>query len=928
MRLFPACRRSPPLLLVFYLLSFLLLPVLHGCHGAKGSADLLASARQYHQQGQPRAAIIELKNLLQKEPGHVEARLLLGTVYSETGEALSAEKELRKAQALGAPKPQVLPLLARTWLMLGQAEQVLKELPEHADNTVAIEAMRGESLLALGRTDQARALYNGMLARQSDQPEALLGLARIAALEQQLPSAELLVEQALRAQPASLEGLRLQGDLQRMQGRPAEAQQSYRRILALAPDNTQAHIDLANLALQQNRFDEAAAQLAGARKTAPSNLGVLQTQALLDFRQGRPKAALAALQQVLKARPEHMPALLLSGAVQLALGSPQLAENALQPFLAAHPAHLYANKMMASILLMRGRNEAAIELLLPLLQSAPEDVELLSLAGEAHLRSRRYAVAGSYFEKASALAPDTPRLHAALGISRLGLGETSRAINELERASVLDSKSPQASTMLVMTLLRNKDNAKALAAVEAMERQHGGNPLLHNLKGGVYLALHDAHAARASFNEALRHDAAYLPALTNLAALDQAENQPAQAQRRYEAALAKSPKNPQLQAALARLAASQGQVKKAQHWLEQAHKEHPDEVAPASLLCNFYLHTGAPDKALALARSLQSGHPDNIEALALRAQVEYSAGLAREALESYMRLATVQNASAPLQMRISSLHLAQGDHQDALQAARRALVIDPSLLEAQVVEVAMQLALKRPREALSAARRVQQQQPRLAAGYKLEGDVLLAQQQPREALAMYERAFQLDKVGPLQVQIYRALLAAGQESAADSRIETWLKANPDDLATRLYLAGSKLSGGQVRPAIRHYELIVAKQPGNVVALNDLAWAYLQAQDGRALDTAERARQLAPHNPAVLDTLGWIVLQQGDSARALALLQQAAGLAPASPEIAYHLGAALFKAGDKAAARRQLEQSLAGRQPFAQRAEAQAMLSSL
>lgn len=917
------CRRC-----LFLLTLCLLLPALGGCHGAQGSADLLAGARQYHQQGQPRAAIIELKNLLQREPDHMQGRLLLGTIYSETGEALSAEKELRKAQALGAPAPQVLPLLARTWLMLGQFEQVLKELPDDADGAVAVQAMRGDALLALGRTADARAVFAALLARHSEQPEALLGLARTAALEQQLPSAELLVQQALRVQPDSLDGLRLQGDLQRMQARQGEAQQSYRKILTLAPDNTQAHIDLANLALQENRFDEAAAQLASARKTAPNNLGVLQTQALLDFRQGRPKAALAALQLVLKAAPEHMPALLLSGAVQLALGSPQLAENALQPFLAAHPSHLYANKMMASILLLRGKNDAAIELLLPLLQAVPDDVELLSLAGEAHLRARRYALAGSYFEKASALAPDTPRLHAALGISRLGLGETARAVNELERASALDNKSPQTGTMLVMTLLRNKDNARALAAVQALEQQHGGNPLLHNLKGGVYLALHDARAARASFEQALRLDAVYLPALTNLATLDQAENQPQQAQRRYLAALAKSPGNAQLQAALARLASAQGQVVEAQRWLELAHKEHPDEVAPASLLCNFYLQTGAPDKALALARSLQSGHPDNPEALALRAQVEYSAGLAREALDSYARLAAVQSGSAPLQMRISSLHLALGDHQGALQAARRALALDPSLLEAQVVEVAMQLALKRPREALAAARRVQQQQPRLAAGYKLEGDVLLAQKQPHEALVLYERAFQLDQVGPLQVQLYRALLAAGQERQADSRIEAWLKANPGDLATRLYLAGSKLASGQYRPAILHYEYIVAKQPDNVIALNDLAWAYLQAGDGRALDTAERARQLAPGNPAVLDTVGWIALQQGDSARALALLQKAAGLAPASPEIAYHLGAALLKAGDKAAARRQLEQSLAGRQPFAQRVEAQAMLSSL
>lgn len=909
------------------LVPLLLLPLLlAGCHGPQGSDSLLADARHYHQQGQPRAAIIELKNLLQKDPQHAQARLLLGTLYSETGETLSAEKELRKAQALGAPPAQVLPLLGKTLLMLGQFEPLLAQLPGDAQAPLAVQALRGDALLALGRQAQARDVYAAILARQAEQPEALLGLARIAVLEQQLASAELLVEQALRVQPASLDGLRLQGDLQRLLGHPAQARRAYQQILALKPGHAQAHIDLASLALQEDQFAEAAAQLASARKLAPNNLGLLQAQALLDFRQGRPKAALAALQLVLKAAPEHMPALLLSGAVQLALGSPQLAENALRPFLAAHPGHPYASKMMAAILLLRGQDDAAIELLLPLLQAAPDDVELLSLLGESHLRARRYAKAGGYFEQAAALAPASPRLHAALGISSLGQGETARAIGELERANALDSKTVQSGTMLVMTLLRNKDNTQALATVQALERQHGSNPLLHNLKGGVQLALQDRPGARASFEQALRLDGSYLPALANLAQLDVGENKPELAQRRYQAALARSPKNAELQAALAKLAATQGKRDEARRWLEQAQADHPDAVAPAALLCNFYLQTGEKDKALALARRLQGSQPGQTEALALRAQVEYSAGLAREALDSYKQLASVQNSSAPLQMRISSLHLALGDPQSALQAARRAHAIEPSLLEAQVVEVAMQLELKRPREALAAARRVQQQQPAMAAGYKLEGDVQLAQGQPLAALAMYERAFQLSKTGPLQVQLYRALLAAGQESQADARMAAWLKGQPGDLATRLYLAGSKLAKEQFQAAIGHYEYVIARQAGNVVALNDLAWAYQHAGDSRALATAERALALAPDNAAVLDTLGWIVLQQGDATRAIAVLRQAAKLAPASPDVHYHLGLALLKSGDKPGARQQLQQLLDGKQPFAQRAQAQALLA--
>ncbi|MEM8517318.1 XrtA/PEP-CTERM system TPR-repeat protein PrsT [Janthinobacterium sp. CAN_S7] len=906
----------------------LLLPLLAGCHGTQSSASLLADAQQYRQKGEARAAIIQLKNLLQKEPDSAPARLLLGSIYIDTGEALSAEKELRKARSLGLASQQVMPLLGKSWLMLGQFDKVLAEIADDAAQPANVLALRGDALLALGRQDEARAVFARLLEAHPGQVEALLGLARLAAQEQQLSATELLLAQALNNAPANLDALRLQGDLLRLQGKNGAARLAYMHILKLKPDNTQAHIDLANLDILENRYLEAAAQLATARKTAPNSLGLLQVQAMLDFRQGKNKAALQSLQLVLRAAPEHMPAILLAGAVQLKLGSPQLAETYLQRFLAVYPTHVYALKMMASIELMRGKTDAALDLLQPALSTFPNDVELLSLAGEAHLRARRYDKAAAFFEQANTLAPDTARLHAALGMSHLGMGENSRAIDELERASVLDKNTPQVGTILVLTLLRNQQNDKALATVKMLEQQQGTNPLLLNLKGGVYLALRDVPAARASFEQALGMDPVYLAALNNLAQLDLAGKKPQQAQQRFERALAKAPKNADLCAALAKLAASQGKTDEARRWLERGHRDNRDAVAPALLLSNFYLQTGAPDKALELARTLQAGHPGDADALAMRAQVEYGAGQTQAALDSYSKLASIQTTSAPAQMRISSLHLALGEHQNALQAVKRAQVLDPTLLEARVVEVALLLALNRQHDALAVARQVQHQQPKLAAGYKLEGDVLMAQKLPQDAVKLYQHALQLSNIGPMQVQLYRALLAAGQLREADARMAAWLQDKPDDLGLRSYVAGVKLAAKQYRSAIEQLQYIVAKDAANVAALNDLAWAYQQQQDPRALATAEQALKLVPDNPIVLDTLGWIVLEQGDVKQATTLLRKAAGLAPKLAEIQYHLGAALAKSSDKPGARKQLEQLLAAHKNFPQRAEAQALLTQL
>jgi predicted Zn-dependent protease len=92
----------------------------------------------------------------------------------------------------------------------------------------------------------------------------------------------------------------------------------------------------------------------------------------------------------------------------------------------------------------------------------------------------------------------------------------------------------------------------------------------------------------------------------------------------------------------------------------------------------------------------------------------------------------------------------------------------------------------------------------------------------------------------------------------------------------------------------------------VVFLNNLAWAYQQTKDARALETAERAYKLKPDNAQIGDTLGWMLVEQGDSKRGIDLLEKAATAAPGNPEYRYHLAQALAKSGDRAKARRELE----------------------
>ena len=99
-------------------------------------------------------------------------------------------------------------------------------------------------------------------------------------------------------------------------------------------------------------------------------------------------------------------------------------------------------------------------------------------------------------------------------------------------------------------------------------------------------------------------------------------------------------------------------------------------------------------------------------------------------------------------------------------------------------------------------------------------------------------------------------------------------------------------------------------------------------DPRALATAEKALVAAPDSPAIMDTLGWMLVEQGNTARALPILKQAVALAPTAAEFRYHLAVALNKSGDKANARLELNKLLSDNTPFAQIDEAKALLKVL
>ncbi|MDN5881798.1 MAG: PEP-CTERM system TPR-repeat protein PrsT, partial [Nitrosospira sp.] len=341
-----------------------------------------------------------------------------------------------------------------------------------------------------------------------------------------------------------------------------------------------------------------------------------------------------------------------------------------------------------------------------------------------------------------------------------------------------------------------------------------------------------------------------------------------------------------------------------------------------------YLRSEEKQKALSLAQSLQSTHRDNPNVLDLLAQAQFANDDKAGALESYNKIAATQPKSALAQFRIASVHMAMQNSSAASDALKKALAIKPDYVDAQLMQAMLAAREGNHEQALAIARQIQKQEGKSAVGYIAEGDLLMEQKNPALAAKAYERALTISKSGPLMVKLHTSLRQSGKAKEANSRLLQWLKEHPDDAFTGMYLAGVFVADGANKAAIEQYRTILRQHPTYMPALNNLAWLYQKEKDPQALEYAEKAYQLAGENPATLDTLGWILVEQGNTARGLPLLRKAVSLVPEGGEIQYHLAVGLVKAGEKTKARKELEQLLDTGKNFASIDEAKILLKQL
>lgn len=874
-------------------------------------AALVASAKEYIAKRDFNASIIQLKNALQKEPKSAEARYLLGFASLENGDIASAEIELDKARDLGFAGEELPVARARTMLAKGEREKVVSDFGAMKLASPKLQAelrgVVGSAELAQNHRAEAQRAFREALALDATSVGANIGLARYAASERDFARADGYLSAALAAAPSNMEALLLKGDLLAAQGQSEAAEKAYRDAVAAVPNQLPPRLALITHLVRSESLDKAASEVAALEKLAPKDPRTFYTKALVLGEQRNFAASREAILQVLKVAPDHVPSLIIAGMAEFETRAYGEAENHLRKALQYAPEAIGAKRFLAATHLRMGQTDLAMAEVKDLLGRAGDDPAVLSLAGEASLASGNLALAEQYYERAKAIQPKNAAVQTRLALVRLASGERDRGVKELESTSASHPDDYQADLVLVTTYLRQGQADKALEALASLEKKQPENPLTHSLRGAALLLKRDFSAARASFEHALELNPTYMPAVTNLVQLDLHDKKPEAARKRFEAVLKKEPHNEQAVSGLAVLLRITGAPQQEiESVLKQAVASNPNSPNARISLINFYLGSRDFPKALAAAQDARVALPKNSAISNALGASQLAAGETRQAIATFARLAeTEPKAPEPL-VKLARAQLAAKQPDEAIKSLRAVLALRPDLTLVEGDIAGIYVATGRHEEALSEARKVQEAHPEQPLGYVLQGEIFIAQKKLDLAERTYSAALKKFDLPALAVRTHAVMTAGGKGSEADSMAGKWVSAHPKDTVLLVYLAERDLAAKRLAEAENRYRSALERQPKNPLVLNNLAWVSHQLKHPNALEYAERANELAPDNPSIMDTLGSILVDSGQSERGLQLLGRAAELAPQAYNVRLNFAKALVKAGRKDAARKELE----------------------
>lgn len=846
-----------------------------GCSADAKKARHLERADGYFKSGDYEKAKIEYLNVLRLEPLNPRAIRQTGFMLHEQGAPISAYRFLLKATEQNPQDAEISIKLGFTQVALGE----VKKAQEVATAVLAKDPTNEEALLLLADAAVAPELI-AITAQWLEQVRAKAGkkavfhlaLAQVALRKKDLAGAEASLRQAVTLEPKSSLARMAMGDWYRAKTNLAQAELEFKAAMDAAPLRSPAPLKYAELKANAGGADEA-------RKI---------------------------LNEVTKKTPDYLPAWGLLA--QLAFAEKKYDEciTISERILNADQANFRSRQLLAQAKMAKGQTAQAIQELESLNTLFPKSPQARFQLAVAYLQTTNIDRAGAALEQAISLNTNFTEAIVLQARLKLSKGDAAGVVSSMLS---LVKRQPDAKAAYVLLadgyrMLRRPDDAIAVLRGLAKSSPQDSQPPF--LLGMMLREQGKNPEARGYFESALALAPDNLPILYQLVDLDILNKNYQAPLTRLQAEIQRRPASGGLRFLEARVYRAQGDLARAEESLKKTLELDPNFVSAYQLLATTYVSGQKLGKATEQLESLLSNKPRDISSLMLLGTIYEHAKDFDKARDTYEKLLTVNSQFVPALNNLAYLYAERfGNLQKGHDLARKARTLDQEDSRGYVADTLGWILYKRKdyqeammllQESASKSASMPEIQYHLGMAHYMMGQTEPAKLAFQRALSSPD-SFQ----GKDEAQRHLTLLGVAASPAGGgsvAELEAVLKANPDDILTRLRLAELHEQQGAPGKAAKRYEEILQINPQSASAMVKLARLNagpLRDRD-KAMTLVKRARELSPNDPEAAQLLGKLVFQAGDHAYAYSLLRETSARQTTDAELYYDLGWAAYSVG--------------------------------
>ncbi len=839
--------------------------------GGANIEDYLKVSRNYQDQGQFRAAIIEAQNAIQKAPDNSQGFKRLAQIYNELGAGKKASDLLLKLPQL--EDPELVFVLHEAYLQQKKyqsANALLEQYPAleetHAEEYyVALAATQA----GLDNSKAAAAAYQQALNIKPNSSTATLGLAKLDIQQGDLDAASSLLKEIAEDDKNITASSLLKSDIAYARGKLNEAEENLNKALFTlketdlpTPQRVNTLRKLIEVLTQQGRSNEAYIYSKSLAEANPLGHELNQKfqLAINKYKNGELEAAEELLLDIHKKSAGSAMSGQMLGMINYLQGDISAAEGLLSEHVDTETASTETRLLLASAQIRSNKPDQALQVLAQDAASSNAKAEVLAMYGLAALQTGDSNTGIDYIQAALKKKPDNTELRLALAQHYAAANKMSKALTELRTAFEKKPEDTNIQAALIETLLATNALQEAQKVSKQIREDYAQVSTSFSLAGHVAFANDDLNSAQKYFAKAQKLDSKNISSLYGLAKIEFSRKRWQVAEQYFKEITRQDPTEMN---ALRGILLTNAANATPQRGIDYLQKLPAELFTPKLVLAERYIELNNFQAALAQLKRAQNIKPES----------RYAAELNARALlgQSEALLATGELPAA-------RAHILQ-----ALQIAPMSLRLLQQLAR---VDIAGQQTL----EVEKTLARMNELAPNDALVHELRGDFARAQDDEERAINSYRLAWNEAELDSSAGKLYQ-LLSSSQPRQAQEFLQQWQSTTPDSPVLLTLMAQQKESVGDKRGAIKMYNKALKVAPNSPGVMNNLAWLYHADGDKRGLKLAQQAYQIAPGSAAIADTYGWILANNGEKDKAIEVLEYAVSLAPGVKEIEEHLAKA-------------------------------------